>query len=120
MCDSTLDRILVRCLAVDRLHRYSTASEVLADLERWSPKLETREPSRGAKEWSTSKEVLGKPSPAMPQNANQLAAKAVELAQIPGRLNDAADLMEEAFNKLPELRSEYQGRVKLWRRGISM
>ena len=119
-CDSTLDQILVRSLAVDRSHRYSTASELLADLERWSPKLETGEPSRGAKEWSTSKEVLGKPSPAMPQNANQLAAKAVELAQIPGRLNDAADLMEEAFNKLPQLRSEYQGRVKLWRRGISM
>ncbi len=119
-CDSTLDRIVVRCLAVDRSHRYSTASDLFADLECWSPKLETGESSRGANEWSTSKEVLGKPSPATPQNANELAAKAVELAQTPGRLNDAADLMEEAFNKLPRLRSEYQGRVKLWRRGISM
>jgi eukaryotic-like serine/threonine-protein kinase len=119
-CDSALDRILVRCLAVDRSRRYSTASQLLADLDCWSPKLETGESGCGANEWSTSKEVLGKPSPATPQNANQLAAKAVELAQTPGRLNDAADLMEEAFNKLPKLRSEYQGRVKLWRRGISM
>jgi serine/threonine-protein kinase len=42
------------------------------------------------------------------------------LAQNPATLTEAADLMEEAFSKLPELRNEYRGRVTLWRRGISM
>ena len=36
------------------------------------------------------------------------------------RLADAADLMEEAFNKSPELRQKYAHQVKLWRCGISM
>ena len=37
-----------------------------------------------------------------------------------GRLAEAADLMEEAFNKSPELRQKYAHQVKLWRCGISM
>jgi len=63
---------------------------------------------------------LGRPSPPSPQEARAIAARAIGLAQDPTTLNEAADLMEEAFNKLPQLRNEYQGRVKLWRRGISM
>ena len=32
----------------------------------------------------------------------------------------AADVLEEAFNKWPGLRTEYQDQLQLWRRGISM
>ena len=49
-----------------------------------------------------------------------LARQAIKVSQEPGRLPDAADLMEEALNKFPAMREEYQGRVKLWRRGIAM
>lgn len=119
-CDPRLDQITGRCLALDRLKRYASARELLSDIEGWAPKLETDEHQNAKQPWSTSKEVLGQASPAAPQQARSLAERAIELAQDPATLNDAADLMEEAFNKLPQLRSEYQGRVKLWRRGISM
>jgi serine/threonine-protein kinase len=37
-----------------------------------------------------------------------------------GRLFEAADIMEEAFNKSPSLREKYSNQVRLWRCGISM
>jgi serine/threonine-protein kinase len=49
-----------------------------------------------------------------------MAAHAVNLARDVGTLADAADLMEEAFNKWPELRNKYEYQLKIWRRGISM
>jgi serine/threonine-protein kinase len=48
-----------------------------------------------------------------------LTKKAFQARQA-GRLAEAADLMEEAFNKSPELRPKYARQVKLWRCGISM
>jgi serine/threonine-protein kinase len=51
--------------------------------------------------------------------ATDLVRKAFE-ARGAGRLAEAADLMEEAFNKSPELREKYASQVKLWRCGISM
>ena len=48
-----------------------------------------------------------------------LVDKALE-ARRGGRLGEAADLMEEAFNKSPDLRDKYAHQVKLWRCGISM
>jgi eukaryotic-like serine/threonine-protein kinase len=120
LCDSCLDKILTRSLAIDRETRYRSAAELLGDLESWTPKLRAEAQDRSQTEWSTSKEVLGRPSPVSPQEVRGLVTRAIELAQSPVKLNEAADLMEEAFNKLPDLRSEYQGRVKLWRRGISM
>lgn len=120
MCDSRIDSIIQRSLAIDRAGRYKTAAELLADLEGWAPKLlvETQDDKRPS--GVTSKEVLGRPSPVAPKEARRLAEHAIELAQDPTTLCEAADLMEEAFNRLPQLRTEYQGRVKLWRRGISM
>ena len=49
----------------------------------------------------------------------ELVDKALE-ARRSGRLGEAADLMEEAFNKSPDLRDKYAHQVKLWRCGISM
>ena len=76
--------------------------------------------STSSSSFETSKEVLGPVSPVNEDVARRMAAKAVSLSQEAGKLSEAADLMEEAFNRYPTLRDEYQGRVKLWRRGISM
>jgi serine/threonine protein kinase len=122
LSDSRLDRIATRCLSVDPRLRYQNAMELLADLERWTPHLST-EPahdSKGKDKHETSKEVLGSHSPANEETARSLARQAIKVSQEPGRLPDAADLMEEALNKFPAMREEYQGRVKLWRRGIAM
>src|ERR1700739_351497 len=120
ICDSSLDRVTARSLSIDPKNRYLSAVELLADLDAWAPKLqlESREPDNSS--WSTSKEVLGRASTPSPDEARKIASRAIELAQDPATLNEAADLMEEAFSKLPELRNEYRGRVTLWRRGISM
>ena len=45
---------------------------------------------------------------------------AIEKAKEEGQLFDAADMMEEAFNKSPFLREKYANRVRLWRCGVSM
>ena len=51
--------------------------------------------------------------------AGALVQKVFKVRQA-GRPAEAADLMEEAFNKSPELRQKYSHQVKFWRRGISM
>jgi serine/threonine-protein kinase len=63
--------------------------------------------------------VLG--NAATSQNAGEaqrMAKQALKMAQQASQLQNAADLMEEAFNKWPELRSRYVGKVKLWRCGV--
>jgi eukaryotic-like serine/threonine-protein kinase len=122
LADVALDQITTRCLAVDPRQRYRNAMEVLSDLESWTPRL-SAEPSRELKvgnKSETSKEVLGTHSPANEDAARRLAQQAIKISQQTGRLGEAADLMEEALNKFPAMREEYQGRLKLWRRGIAM
>jgi serine/threonine-protein kinase len=122
LCDSALDRIVLKALACDPSQRHRTAQDLLGELEAWTPKLAmaATADSLSKSSFGTSKEVLGPHSPVNEDVARRMAGNAVALAQQSGGLSEAADLMEEAFNKCPALRSEYQGRVKLWRRGISM
>jgi len=122
LADSRLDHISVRCLSVNPRERYHNAMEVLAELESWSPRLaaEPVRDARGKEKSETSKEVLGAHSPANQDAARRLVMQAIKASQEPGRLAEAADLMEEALNKFPAMREEYQGRLKLWRRGIAM
>ena len=66
-----------------------------------------------------SKLVLGGPhSPVDQDRGRQMMEQALRLSQQAGKLTEAADLMEEAFNKSPSLRAEKEYLVKLWRRGI--
>ena len=109
LCDAWLDRIVGRALAIDRADRYATAAQLLADLEGWAPRLTSDGQNGGQAVWSTSKEVLGTPSPASARSARDIIDQAIELAQNPANLNEAADLMEEAFNKLPQLRGRISG-----------
>lgn len=51
--------------------------------------------------------------------AQTLAKDAFEFKK-QGRLSEAADVIEEALNKWPELRHKYAAQVRLWRCGISM
>ncbi|MCX7624720.1 MAG: serine/threonine protein kinase [Candidatus Sumerlaeaceae bacterium] len=112
-----LDRILARALAIDRRERYTDAREMLSDLENWKAdaplggKLSHRVGSPG-----TDKLALGPYTPPNEEQARQMVAEAMSLAKR-FRLQEAADLMEEAFNKWPRLRERYQYRVTLWREG---
>jgi hypothetical protein len=67
-----------------------------------------------------SKSAIGGAHSSPNQMAAQTLAKDAFEFKKQGRLSDAADVMEEAFNKWPELRKKYAAQVRLWRCGISM
>lgn len=117
--DKGLDDIVLRTLQKRPESRHRTARELLESLDSWRPV--AREATPKAKTFSSepSKSVLGMPSPADEKLAQHLVERAFQARQ-DGRLAEAADLMEEAFNKSPHLRENYASQVKLWRCGISM
>jgi serine/threonine-protein kinase len=95
-----LDTIVLKTLEIKSGNRYQTAKDLLTALENWKP---------GAADSSAKSQTL----------STEASKKAFQARQA-GRLAEAADLMEEAFNKSPELRPKYARQVKLWRCGISM
>ena len=114
--DPRLEQIIVRCLAIRPQERYPTARELLADLEAWRP---ATAPARlPAYEQPSSKAALGPAASPNQSSAESMARRALTLAQSAAGLGEAADLMEEAFNLWPALRSQYEYNVRLWRRGI--
>ena len=52
--------------------------------------------------------------------ARRMINDALAASKKPGSLMSAADLLEEAINKAPELREQYENQLKLWRRGVCM
>jgi serine/threonine protein kinase len=117
--NESLERIVTKALEKKVEERYPTAKELLEALENWklgAPELwkESKTTSR-----EQPKSVLGFASPANEKEAQDLARRAFE-ARRSGRLADAADIMEEAFNKSPDLRTKYAQQVKMWRFGVSM
>jgi serine/threonine-protein kinase len=122
LCDVELDRIVLKALHLDPQSRYASASEFLSVLESWNtqsakPAIRKARPSgRG----TTSKGVLGITPQQKENAARQLALRSIAIAQDSERLPEAISLMEQALRESPELGEEYQARLRLWRRGISM
>jgi len=58
--------------------------------------------------------------PIVSDNAIELIEKARLLAKTPGKLTEAADLMEQALTQSPDLRERYESILRLWRKGIAM
>lgn len=119
MVDPAVEAIIFKGMAVDPKIRYQTAQDMLLDLERWKPQ-KFAFVAKAAASSETSKTALGTHSPANEQGARERVKTAHSIALGTGRLAEAADILEEAFNKWPALRSEYEAQVKLWRRGIVM
>jgi eukaryotic-like serine/threonine-protein kinase len=117
--DERLDAIVMRTLEKRPEDRYPTAKELLDALEKWKPVTPEKQSRRKVISSEPSKMVLGAPSPANDNLGQDLAKRAFK-ARENGRLAEAADLMEEAFNKSPSLREKYANHVQLWRCGISM
>ena len=119
--DPILEKIVLRCLELDPSKRYQNAIDLLQALDGWRVPTPTKEPgSKQSISSDASKSVLGPHSPVNHEEGQRLAKMAIEKAKREGRLVDAADIMEEAFNKSPSLRQKYANQVRLWRRGISM
>lgn len=117
--DKALDEIVARCLAKRAADRYATAGDLLDALGRWRPRADFVGSQKSGLTSTASKTVLGAQSPASQKTGERMAQEALALAR-EARLGDAADQMEEAFNKWPALRERYAERVRLWRCGITM
>jgi serine/threonine-protein kinase len=119
--DAHLEKIVLRCLQAQPDKRYTTAKDLLNALDGWR-KPTPPNPSTTKKAISSvlSKSVLGAHSPVNHEEGQRLVKEAIKRAKEGGRLFEAADLMEEAFNKSPSLRQKYANQVRLWRCGISM
>jgi len=116
--NEALDRIIARSLKVSAGDRFANAMEMLDALERWRPGTEQIPAKTNFAD--VSKAALGAAhSSPNPHLAQELAQQAFDLKK-QGRLAEAADAMEEAFNKWPDLRTKYARQVRLWRCGISM
>jgi eukaryotic-like serine/threonine-protein kinase len=113
-----LDEIILKTLALDPNDRYKNATHLLKDLNKWKPtKIENPKLSDGLAD--STKTALGVHSPIDSKLAEDMVNKAMGMAKDYSLLNDAADLMEEAFMKSPELKDKYESILKLWRKGIS-
>jgi eukaryotic-like serine/threonine-protein kinase len=116
--DEELDRIVLRALDPDPKARTPDAQALAGELARW--RASRRRTGKEAVDLSlrTSKSVLGNPSPVDEDAARRRVEQAVELAKQATTLAEAADLMEEAFNKSPRLRATHEHRLRLWRKGV--
>ncbi len=117
--DRRLDDIVARALEKRSEARYPNAVDFLIALEQWKPGTAESPLKRKAMSSEPSKTVLGPATPADGIVAEELIQRAFTARQL-GRLADAADIMEEAFNKMPDLREKYAHQVRLWRCGVSM
>ena len=129
--DAALSTIVTRSVAKDPRDRYPDARALLAALDAWvrgaRPHAEFAE---SAETGAGSARAPRAPNlrtcepanlrTASPERARDMVRRALKAAREDGRLADAADLMEEAFNLQPGLREKYASRVKLWRAGVSM
>ncbi len=119
--NQALDRIIARTLEKDLGKRLQTAGELLSALESWKPGADLIPAKRKTYiSGELSKPVLGADLSSPNQTEAEKMAKTAVGLKNQGRLSDAADVMEEAFNKWPDLRAKYEPQVKLWRCGISM
>jgi len=118
--NKSLERILAKTLEYDAGARFQRASDVLDALEQWRSGEE--KPLSTPRQFYSeiSKAALGaEHSSPNKEDAERMAKQAIDLNK-EGKLGEAADIMEEAFNKWPDLRRKYSHQVRLWRCGISM
>ena len=115
--DSSLDSILFRSLELKSINRYPDAGAMLEALMDW--KLPKSVPSKKTGESADEyKSVLGSFTQSSRTTAEKMTKEAMKLSQDVTKLMEAADILEEALNRCPELREKYEYQLKLWRRGI--
>lgn len=119
--DDTLDEIVKRALAIKKEERHQNASELLKDLARWQPRpLSETDRHKDFLSTPSSKDVLGTPAKVDEAEVREMISRAFRISRETGRLTEAADLMEQAINRWPVIREEYEPQIKRWRANIIM
>jgi len=114
--DEFLEKIISTALAIQPENRYQNAVEFLNDLEKVSL-MGNGQIANPETAFVSREDKL--PDINNQQHALALVEEAHILAKSPGKLKQAADIMEEAFQLLPDLKKKYEYQVKLWHRGVS-
>jgi eukaryotic-like serine/threonine-protein kinase len=115
----SLDAIVMKALNKQVSNRYPGAQALLDALEHLDHRVPALTGQKRNMESEPSKAIFGLPTAADESEADVLVERAFKASKA-GRLNEAADLMEEAFNRSPNAREIHSRQVKLWRCGISM
>ncbi len=113
-----LDKITLKALSIEPCNRYLNSLEFLKDLNRWKPSRSSQQDVYSNPDEIT-KSALGIHTPIDESKATELLNQAFDVCKYANRLNDAADLMEQAFLRWPDYKEKYEYLVKLWRKGIS-
>ncbi|MBD3291826.1 MAG: protein kinase [Armatimonadia bacterium] len=116
--DAGLESVIYRCLAASPPDRYTTAKELLEDLEKWTPGRRPRGDSVSQMSKSSKSALAERSWHNLKGEARNALQEAIEIAQDPMKLMLAADLLEEAISKDPRLRDRYESQLQLWRKGI--
>jgi eukaryotic-like serine/threonine-protein kinase len=117
--NTMLEKITLKALEIEPLKRYQNAMELLKDLNRWKPKKVKGDEEVLSSNGFTTKSALGEHTPMDESKASEFFNQAIELSKFSNKLNEAADMLEQAFLKWPEYKERYEYLAKLWRKGIS-
>lgn len=117
--NSLLEKITLKSLEIEPSRRYRNAMELMKDLNRWKPIKENVDEDVNTSNGLTTKSALGEHTPLNESKAAELFKQAMEISRFSNKLNDAADMLEQAFLKWPDYKEKYEYLAKLWRKGIS-
>jgi serine/threonine protein kinase len=113
-----LNRIVSKSLSIEADNRYQNANELHNALEELRTNVKQANIKEGTLKSVTSKNALGASPIHNKKQATKMIDSALILSHKTGKLMEAADILEQAFNLWPPLREQYESKIKLWRRGI--
>jgi len=117
--NTLLEKITLKSLEIEPSKRYQNAMEMLKDLNRWKPTKAKGDEEVYSSNSQSTKSALGEHTPMDESKAADLFKQAMEISKFSNKLNEAADMLEQAFLKWPEYKEKYEYLAKLWRKGIS-
>jgi len=117
LVDADLEDIVLKCLAIDRQDRFVDANVLRSRLAAWSPPEPEKASGSQDSTFAASKLTATRDVKAQARLEQQIR-DAFRLAKTSGHLDTAADLLESAIAKSPDLRARHGSRLVQWRRGV--
>ncbi|RJQ63190.1 MAG: serine/threonine protein kinase [Desulfobacteraceae bacterium] len=116
--DAGLESIIYRCLAASPKDRYANAGELLYDLEKWDPGYIPKSASVSQSKRGSKTAIAERSPHDFKREAERAVKEAIQIAKDPSKLMLAADLLEEAISKDPDLQERFGSQLQMWRKGV--